>query len=80
MIGATNRLDTLDPALRRPGRFDRELKFNLPDVSARLQILEIHTQVCMSRNKLIFTYLLCFAVLGRLQASLGGSRVACWID
>ncbi|CAJ0959275.1 unnamed protein product, partial [Mesorhabditis belari] len=44
VIGATNRLDTLDPALRRPGRFDRELKFNLPDSAARLQILEIHTK------------------------------------
>ncbi|CAI4231957.1 unnamed protein product [Auanema sp. JU1783] len=43
VIGATNRLDTLDPALRRPGRFDRELKFSLPDVSARKQILNIHT-------------------------------------
>ncbi len=30
IIGATNRLDSLDPALRRPGRFDRELKFSLP--------------------------------------------------
>ncbi|KAK6034212.1 hypothetical protein COOONC_28283 [Cooperia oncophora] len=35
VIGATNRLDTLDPALRRPGRFDRELKFSLPDANAR---------------------------------------------
>ena len=35
VIGATNRLDTLDPALRRPGRFDRELKFSLPDATAR---------------------------------------------
>ncbi|KAK6752494.1 hypothetical protein RB195_003736 [Necator americanus] len=43
VIGATNRLDTLDPALRRPGRFDRELKFSLPDASARMQILKIHT-------------------------------------
>ncbi|PIO57583.1 ATPase, AAA family, partial [Teladorsagia circumcincta] len=43
VIGATNRLDTLDPALRRPGRFDRELKFSLPDANARKQILTIHT-------------------------------------
>ena len=43
VIGATNRLDTLDPALRRPGRFDRELRFALPDRAARLQILDIHT-------------------------------------
>ncbi|CAI5447435.1 unnamed protein product [Caenorhabditis angaria] len=43
VIGATNRLDTLDPALRRPGRFDRELRFSLPDLTARHQILDIHT-------------------------------------
>lgn len=43
VIGATNRLDTLDPALRRPGRFDRELRFSLPDLNARRQILDIHT-------------------------------------
>ncbi|KAF8374776.1 lex-1 [Pristionchus pacificus] len=44
VIGATNRLDTIDPALRRPGRFDRELKFSLPDASARRDILDIHTK------------------------------------
>ncbi|CAD6199491.1 unnamed protein product [Caenorhabditis auriculariae] len=43
VIGATNRLDTIDPALRRPGRFDRELNFSLPDRNARRQILNIHT-------------------------------------
>ncbi|KAJ8009529.1 hypothetical protein DPEC_G00089820 [Dallia pectoralis] len=44
VIGATNRLDSIDPALRRPGRFDREFLFNLPDKKARTQILEIHTR------------------------------------
>ncbi|XP_034383303.1 ATPase family AAA domain-containing protein 2B isoform X2 [Cyclopterus lumpus] len=44
VIGATNRLDSIDPALRRPGRFDREFLFNLPDKKARKQILEIHTR------------------------------------
>lgn len=43
VIGATNRLDTLDPAIRRPGRFDRELRFDLPDKVARESILNIHT-------------------------------------
>lgn len=43
VIGATNRLDTLDPAIRRPGRFDRELRFDLPDKVARQSILNIHT-------------------------------------
>ncbi|CAM9179200.1 unnamed protein product, partial [Ectocarpus fasciculatus] len=43
VIGATNRPDAVDPALRRPGRFDRELLFPLPDASARSSILNIHT-------------------------------------
>ena len=36
VIGATNRLDSIDPALRRPGRFDREFLFGLPDREVRL--------------------------------------------
>nr|CAB3224058.1 ATPase family AAA domain-containing protein 2 [Phallusia mammillata] len=43
VIGATNRIDSIDPALRRPGRFDREFMFSLPDQKARLDILRIHT-------------------------------------
>ena len=43
VIGATNRPDAIDPALRRPGRFDRELLFSLPDANARAAILSIHT-------------------------------------
>ncbi|KAK3075990.1 TAT-binding protein-like protein 7, AAA ATPase [Teratosphaeriaceae sp. CCFEE 6253] len=44
VIGATNRPDSVDPALRRPGRFDREFYFPLPDVKARRAILDIHTK------------------------------------
>lgn len=44
VIGATNRPDSVDPALRRPGRFDREFYFPLPDMNARKQILKIHTK------------------------------------
>ena len=44
VIGATNRIDSIDPALRRPGRFDREFFFSLPSVSARKHILSIHTK------------------------------------
>ncbi|KAK8734879.1 hypothetical protein OTU49_005708 [Cherax quadricarinatus] len=44
VIGATNRIDAIDPALRRPGRFDREFNFPLPSLKARLQILTIHTK------------------------------------
>lgn len=44
IIGATNRPDQIDEALRRPGRFDKELYFPLPDVAARRVILDIHTK------------------------------------
>ncbi|XP_048582150.1 ATPase family AAA domain-containing protein 2 isoform X2 [Nematostella vectensis] len=44
IIGATNRIDAIDPALRRPGRFDREFQFALPDRDARRSILSIHTR------------------------------------
>jgi SpoVK/Ycf46/Vps4 family AAA+-type ATPase len=44
IIGATNRVDALDGALRRPGRFDRELLFPLPGQQARNEILKIHTK------------------------------------
>ncbi|KAL9112001.1 MAG: hypothetical protein Q9227_003621 [Pyrenula ochraceoflavens] len=44
VIGATNRPDSVDPALRRPGRFDREFYFPLPNVEARREIINIHTR------------------------------------
>jgi SpoVK/Ycf46/Vps4 family AAA+-type ATPase len=44
VIGATNRIDAIDPALRRPGRFDRELAFTLPNMEARKEIFRIHTK------------------------------------
>lgn len=46
VLAATNRLDTLDPALLRPGRFDRQIEVGLPDRDQRLSILKLH-----SRNK-----------------------------
>ena len=44
VIGATNRPDSLDQALRRPGRFDREIEIGVPDAEEREEILEIHTR------------------------------------
>ncbi|MEM3028470.1 MAG: CDC48 family AAA ATPase, partial [Candidatus Bathyarchaeia archaeon] len=44
VIGATNRPNALDPALRRPGRFDREIEIGIPDRNGRLEILQIHTR------------------------------------
>ena len=44
VIAATNRVDSVDPALRRPGRFDREIEIGVPDESGRKEILQIHTR------------------------------------
>jgi transitional endoplasmic reticulum ATPase len=44
VIGATNRVNAIDPALRRPGRFDREIEIGVPDRNGRLEILQIHTR------------------------------------
>lgn len=42
---ATNRPDTLDPALVRPGRLDRKIEFSLPDLPGRVHIFKIHTKL-----------------------------------
>ncbi len=44
VIAATNRVDSVDPALRRPGRFDREIEIGVPDETGRQEILRIHTR------------------------------------
>jgi cell division protease FtsH len=44
IIAATNRPDVLDPALLRPGRFDRQVTVNLPDVKGREAILQVHAK------------------------------------
>ena len=44
VIGATNRRDALDPALRRPGRFDREIEIGVPDRDGRNEIMDVHTR------------------------------------
>ncbi len=44
VLGATNRPDSVDPALRRPGRFDREFEISVPNEDGRFEILEIHTR------------------------------------
>jgi transitional endoplasmic reticulum ATPase len=44
VLAATNRPDSIDPALRRPGRFDREIEIGVPDKDARLSILHVHTR------------------------------------
>nr|CCA22358.1 ATPase family AAA domaincontaining protein 2 putati [Albugo laibachii Nc14] len=64
VIGATNRLDAIDPALRRPGRFDRELAFHLPKLADREQILSINVKKWPSRP--------CSSLLKRLAKSTVG--------
>jgi hypothetical protein len=49
VVASTNRPDAVDPALRRPGRFDRELFFGLPDADARAKILAVHTRAWTPR-------------------------------
>ena len=44
VLGATNRPESIDPALRRPGRFDREIEISVPNADGRLEILQIHTR------------------------------------
>jgi len=44
VIGATNRVNAIDPALRRPGRFDREIEIGVPGREGRLEVLQIHTR------------------------------------
>lgn len=50
IIGATNRPDILDPALLRPGRFDRQLTVSLPNLKGRIKILDVHTRNVITGN------------------------------
>jgi len=57
IIGATNRVDILDPALLRPGRFDRHIEVPLPSHEERLEILKIHTRSMNIDSKVDFAFL-----------------------
>ncbi len=57
VIAATNRIDILDPALLRPGRFDRLIEFPLPDKQARIEIYKIHTRKMKLSNDVDFVKL-----------------------
>lgn len=54
---ATNRPDTLDPALLRPGRLDRKVEFGLPDLESRTQIFQIHTRTMNCERDIRFELL-----------------------
>lgn len=55
VIAATNRPNSLDPALRRPGRFDREIEIGVPDKNGRLDILKIHTRNMPLANDVVLS-------------------------
>jgi transitional endoplasmic reticulum ATPase len=57
LIGATNQPNALDPALRRPGRFDREISLRVPDVRGRIEILRIHSKDAALANDVDFARL-----------------------
>ena len=70
VMAATNRADILDPALTRPGRFDRQVYVNLPDVKGREQILKVH-----ARNKPLAPDVN-FKTIARLTAGFSGADLA----
>ena len=57
VLMATNRPDTLDPALMRPGRLDRKVEFGLPDLEGRAQIFKIHARVISMEKNIRFEML-----------------------
>lgn len=70
MIAATNRPDILDPALLRPGRFDRQITISLPDVKGRIKILEVHAK------KVVTSPALNFAEIARSIPGFSGAEIA----
>ena len=70
VMAATNRADILDPALLRPGRFDRQINVNLPDVKGREQILKVH-----ARNKPMAPDVN-FRTVARITAGFSGAELA----
>ncbi len=70
VVAATNRADILDPALLRPGRFDRQIYVNLPDVKGREAILKVH-----ARNKK-FTPDVNFKIIARMTSGFSGADLA----
>ncbi len=70
VIAATNRPDILDPALLRPGRFDRQVNVDLPDIKGRIQIIKIHTKnIPLNKNVNI-------SILARSTPGFSGADLA----
>lgn len=73
VLMATNRPDTLDPALVRPGRIDRKVEFGLPDLEGRAQIFQIHTKPMNVAQDIRFE------LLARLCPNCTGLNLCCSI-
>ena len=69
VMAATNRVDILDPALLRPGRFDRRININVPDIKGREEILNVH-----ARNK-FFEDEVSFKTIAKLTAGFTGAEL-----
>jgi len=72
VIGATNRPNSIDPALRRPGRFDREVELGVPDRDSRKEILLIHTRSMPLDDGLLFA---CEAKMDKVKAQLEEKKI-----
>ncbi|RRT52076.1 hypothetical protein B296_00039075 [Ensete ventricosum] len=80
VIGVTNRPNSIDPALRRFGRFDREIDIGVPDEVGRLEVLRIHTKnMKLAEDVRLFMRMLlkCQMLLGMISVDLKMSRGNC---
>jgi len=74
VIAATNRPDVLDPALLRPGRFDREVVIDLPDIKGREEIFKVHTKKVKTSNDVVIS------TLARSTPGYSGADIAAIIN
>jgi len=72
VIGATNRPNSIDPALRRPGRFDREVELGVPDRAGRKEILQIHMRPMPLDEGLLFS---CDAKMDKIKSQLDERKI-----
>ena len=79
VLAATNRADMLDSALVRPGRFDRRVPVDLPDVKGRREILNVHVRGKPLASELDLD-IIAKRTIGFSGASLATRSVSCWIS